>query len=205
MPFPSRAILWCIYLGFVSCIPGLRVGLRKRPETPPTTERLNMTYLPPSLVLLASLLATQVFAAHTSADLAAAQARYKREVADCKAQSSRADPQACVREARNTLAEIRRGRMEESTSPAEWARNAMLRCEAHKGEDRSDCIARMQGRGRTQGSVAGGGILRELTTTKTLAAPAVAPPAKPAVPEGPLPSGLMSNCRWVPPSDWVCK
>ena len=164
-----------------------------------------MTYLPKYLVALASLLATQAFA-HISVEVAAAQARYKREVAECAAKQPNVEIHSCLRDARNALAEIRRGRMDESTSQAELVRNALLRCEAHKGEDKSDCIARIQGRGRTVGSVASGGILRELATTKTLAVtPVMAQPPRPVVPEGPPPSGLMSNCRWVPPSDWVCK
>nr|WP_295771964.1 hypothetical protein [Rhodoferax sp.] len=163
-----------------------------------------MTYLPKYLVVLVSLLAAQAFA-RTSVELAAAQARYKREVTECGAKQPNVDKHSCLRDAKNALAEIRRGRMDESTSPAEFVRNALLRCDAHKGEDKSDCIARIQGRGRTLGSVAGGGILRELTTTKTLTPPVVAQPVRSAVPEAPLPSGLMSNCRWVPPSDWVCK
>ncbi len=160
-------------------------------------------YLPKTLALLASLLAAQAFA-DTSVDLAAAQARYQREVAGCAENNPGVDKSSCMKDARNALAEIKRGRMNESTSPAELERNAVLRCEAHKGEDKSDCMARMQGRGRTLGSVAGGGILRELTTTKTPAAPVVQP-APTTAPEAPLPSGLMSNCRWVPPSDWACK
>ena len=84
-------------------------------------------------------------------------------------------------DARNALAEIKRGRMNESAR-----------------------IARMQRRGSSVGSVAGGGILRELTTRIAPVSPMVQPvPAKDA--EEPLPSGRMSNCRWVPPSDWVCK
>lgn len=163
-----------------------------------------MTYLPKYLAVLASLLAAHAFA-HTSVELAAAQSRYKREVAECAAKQPNVDQHSCLRDAKNALAEFRRGRMDESTSPTELVRNALLRCDAHKGEDRSDCIARIQGRGRIMGSVAGGGILRELMTTKTLTPPAVAQPVRLAAPEAPLPSGLMSNCRWVPPSDWVCK
>lgn len=173
--------------------------------TTPLLLLLNMTtyYLPKTLTVLASLLAVQAFA-NTAAELAEAQARYKREVAECAAKSRSVDERSCMLDARNALAEIKRGRMEESARPSDFQKNALLRCEAHTGEDRSDCIARIQGRGRTAGSVAGGGILRELTTIKTLAAPAVQP-VPPRAPEGPLPSGLMSNCKWVQPSDWVCK
>lgn len=178
---------------------------REKANDYPITWLLNMNYhLPKSLAVLASLLAAQALA-HTSADLAAAQARYKREVAECAANNYGVDKSSCLRDARNALAEIKRGRMDESERPSDFAKNALLRCEAHKGEDKSDCIARIQGRGRTVGSVASGGILRELTTTKTLTPPVVAQPVKPAAPETPPPSGLMSNCRWVPPSDWVCK
>ena len=107
-------------------------------------------------------------------------------------------------DARNALAEIKRGRMNESARTADFENNALQRCEVHLGEDRSDCIARMQRRGSSVGSVAGGGILRELTTRIAPVSPMVQPvPAKD--PEEPLPSGRMSNCRWAPPSDWVCK
>ena len=192
------------------------MGARLRSHTPKPCHTLpittpngllnNMTHLPKYLAVLASLLATQASYAHTSADLADAQARYKREVAECAAEKYGADTRSCLIGARNALADFKRGRLDESTSQSELMRNALLRCDAHKGDDRSDCIARIQGRGRTVGSVAGGGILRELTTTKTLAVnPVMAQPPRPVVPEGPPPSGLMSNCRWVPPSDWVCK
>ncbi len=110
----------------------------------------------------------------------------------------------CLREARNALAEIKRGKMNEIRQSAEFERNALLRCEAHQGDDKADCIARIQGKGRTEGSVEGGGILRELTTTTVIAPPVVQAPL-PKAPEGPRPSGLMSNCKWVPPTDWVCK
>jgi hypothetical protein len=159
-----------------------------------------MTYLPKHLVVLASLLATQAFAAH---DMAAAQARYKHDLAECGMKNSPVDKRSCMKEARNALAEAKRGHMNTAAKSAEFERNALLRCDAHKGEDRADCVARMQGQGRTEGSVLGGGILRELATTKTLPAPVVPVEAAKA-PPAPRPSGLMSNCRWVPPNEWVC-
>lgn len=157
------------------------------------------------LAVLASLLTAQSFA-QTPNDLAAAQARYKHEVTDCAVTHPVVGKRNCVREARNTLAEIRRGRMKESWRPSDFERNASARCDVHQGDDKLDCMARMQGRGKTEGSVSGGGILRELTTTTVVMvpAPSVAPEAKKASEEN-RPSGLMSNCHWVPPSDWVCK
>ena len=49
-------------------------------------------------------------------------------------------------------------------NPAQLMRNALKRCEALREPDRQDCVLRMQGQGTTTGSVAGGGIYRELVT-----------------------------------------
>lgn len=165
-----------------------------------------MNHLNKHITLLAGLLLAFQSFAQTPEELAAAKARYKQEMAACAGGYPVAGNTNCAREARNTLAEFRRGRMNESLLASDFTRNALLRCEVHQGDDKADCIARIRGQGRIQGSVAGGGILRELTTRKVINAPApVAPREAPKAPEGPLPSGLMSNCKWVPPTDWVCK
>lgn len=159
-----------------------------------------------ALTLLASLLAAQTFAQTGTSDQSAARARFQQEMADCAVTNPVVGNRNCVREARNTLAEIQRGRMAESWQPSDFERNTMLRCGVHQGDDKSDCIARMRGHGKIEGSVSGGGILRALTTTTviTLPAPAVQPASSQEL-QANRPSGLMSNCRWVPPTDWVCK
>jgi hypothetical protein len=43
-------------------------------------------------------------------------------------------------------------------------RNAMKRCEVHQGEEQALCMRRLQGSGKVSGTVAGGGLLYELTT-----------------------------------------
>lgn len=43
----------------------------------------------------------------------------------------------------------------------QYQRNAVRRCTVHTGDDRLACEMRMRGEGHTEGSVAGGGILRE--------------------------------------------
>ena len=68
----------------------------------------------------------------------------------------------CRREARNALTEARRGRLNNAADPA--GQNAMQRCDVHQGDDRSACEARMRGEGRVEGSVSGGGVLRESVT-----------------------------------------
>jgi hypothetical protein len=156
------------------------------------------------LAFLACLLAVQSYA-QTADDLAAAQARYKTEVAECAVTNPVVDNSNCVKEARNTLAEIKRGRMSDSSLSSDFEKNALLRCDVHKDEDKSNCIARIHGQGRIEGSVAGGGILRELTTTKVITSPPIAQPEPTKALDVNRPSGLMSNCRWVPPLDWVCR
>lgn len=158
-----------------------------------------------NLAVLASLLAAQSFA-QTHGDLPSAQARYKQEVADCRVTHPVLDNRNCVREARNALAEIRRGRMNETWRSSDFEKNAVARCDVHQGDDKLDCLARMHGRGKTEGTVAGGGILRELTiTTQVMVPPSPVAPAPRKIQEENRPSGLMSNCRWVPPTEWVCK
>ena len=65
-------------------------------------------------------------------------------------------------------------------------RNALRRCEPLRDPDRQDCVARIRGEGTTSGSVAEGGIYRELVTREVGAMPAPepgVPPAAPAPPE----------------------
>lgn len=59
--------------------------------------------------------------------------------------------------------------------PAQYLRNALVRCESLKGDDRQDCVSRIQGQGTTTGSVEAGGIYRELVTREVGVPAAVAP------------------------------
>ena len=63
--------------------------------------------------------------------------------------------------------------------PAQYLRNAQERCKRLAAEDRRDCEARIAGKGSTSGSIAGGGIYRELVTIE-IGAPASAASAVPA-------------------------
>jgi hypothetical protein len=90
-----------------------------------------------------------------------AEARYRQELAACDKGLPDQDRAACRLEARNAWAEVKRGRLN-GESAAQYQQNALQRCQAHTGEDRADCEARMRGEGRVDGSVEGGGFLREL-------------------------------------------
>ena len=117
-------------------------------------------------LLVSTLLAfgmTQAIAASPGRqEMAAAQIRFQQDMALCKSGQSNQSRQTCQTEARNALQAARRGELSGTDGVAEG--NASLRCAAHQGLDRSACEARMRGEGtRTEGSVGGGGILRETT------------------------------------------
>jgi hypothetical protein len=87
-------------------------------------------------------------------------AQYREDVARCKSGSSGQDMAACMREAGASLVERRRNGL---TNPTDPQRNATARCDSLPAAARQDCMAQMSGQGDTtvQGSVAGGGVLRE--------------------------------------------
>lgn len=95
-----------------------------------------------------------------------AQARYRQEMAVCNSGASYQDTVTCRIEAKNALAEARRGGFRGSPNDAagQYQRNAMQRCNALKGDDRNDCESRVRGEGTSSGSVGGGGIVRETVT-----------------------------------------
>lgn len=95
--------------------------------------------------------------ADTSAD---AQARYRQDMAACNSGQTNQSIATCKLEARNALAEAKRGGL--SDAPGQYQQNALQRCSVFKGDDLTDCLARMQG--STEGSVGSGGVLHEGVT-----------------------------------------
>jgi hypothetical protein len=91
-----------------------------------------------------------------------AQARYRQDMATCNSGQSSQDPDTCRLEARNALADARRGGLNDA--PGTYTSNALQRCSGLPGNDRNDCESRVRGEGRSEGSVDGGGIMRETTT-----------------------------------------
>jgi len=106
---------------------------------------------------------------------AEARAVYERDLAVCNSNQSNQDRATCLREANAAYAEARRGGL--TGDATQFSRNALKRCDPLPEDQRKDCIARMQGQGTTSGSVAGGGIYRELVTREPAAA-ASAPAVK---------------------------
>lgn len=114
-------------------------------------------------LLAASLGASAVLAATPPAG-AEAQARYRQDLAACDSGTSAQTQETCRLEARNALAEARRGRLGDALGPEQYQANALQRCAVHQGDDRVACEARMRGAGSVEGSVGQGGLLRELVT-----------------------------------------
>ena len=89
------------------------------------------------------------------------RAVYERELAVCRDGRSNQSLETCLTEAHNAHAAARRGGLS-SEGAAQLASNALRRCEPLPAQQRSACVARMQGQGSVSGSVAAGGIAREL-------------------------------------------
>lgn len=86
---------------------------------------------------------------------------YQQEVAVCgHIQQDRA---ACIREAGAAREAAARGQL---TSAPDYQQNALARCQLQPPGDRSACEQRVLGTGQTgiEGSVLGGGLIRETVT-----------------------------------------
>jgi len=123
-----------------------------------------MTNTPSFRYSLSLVAATLLFTAITvqagpSGATVDAQARYREDMAFCNSGQSSQDTNTCRLEARNALAEAKRGGL--SDAPGQYARNAVERCNQFQGDERAACEARIFGPARVEGSVEGGGVLRE--------------------------------------------
>ena len=92
-----------------------------------------------------------------------ASGSYQHEVQSCMSGKTQEDQATCLKEARNAQADKKRGALENDAAGNLQA-NAVARCNALAGEEKAACQARMMGLGSASGSVAGGGVLREVET-----------------------------------------
>jgi hypothetical protein len=110
--------------------------------------------------LLAMTAATaQVATGTTGID---ASGSYQQEVNACMTGKTQQDRDTCLKEARNAQADKKRGVLD--NAGARFDNNAAARCGVLAGEEKAACQARVMGYGSTSGSVAGGGLLREVET-----------------------------------------
>lgn len=108
---------------------------------------------------------------------AAAAARFQQERALCTSGQSNQERATCLREAQAALAEAKKLQLDGDAS--QFAVNERKRCQRLPDDDRKACLARMQGQGKTSGSVATGGIYRELVTREVVAPSAAASASEP--------------------------
>lgn len=91
-----------------------------------------------------------------------ASGSYQQEVQACMRGQTQQDRATCMEEARNAQADKKRGVLDTAGS---LEANAMARCNVFTaGEDKAACEARVMGMGNMEGSVAGGGVIREVET-----------------------------------------
>jgi len=109
-------------------------------------------------VLAASAATAQVATGTTGID---ASGNTQAERAACMSGNTQQDRATCLREANNAAADKRAGKLD---SGSNYAANALARCDVLTGEDKAACQARIAGYGSTDGSVAGGGVIRQVET-----------------------------------------
>jgi hypothetical protein len=91
-----------------------------------------------------------------------ATGNYQSEVQACLSGKTQQDRDTCMKEARNARADKQRGVLD---TQGDLQANAMRRCEIFtSGEDKAACQARTMGMGNIEGSVAAGGLIREVET-----------------------------------------
>ena len=91
-----------------------------------------------------------------------ASGSYQSEVQACMSGRTQQDRDTCLKEARNARADKQRGVLD---TQGDLQANAMRRCEVFtSGEDKAACQARTMGMGSVEGSVAAGGVIREVET-----------------------------------------
>jgi hypothetical protein len=112
------------------------------------------------------------------------RAQFERERAVCTEGQSNQSRATCLKEAYAAYAQALHSTL--AVGSADYALNARQRCNGLAGSDRNDCIARMQGQGTASGSVAKGGVYRELVTDGPVklgsAAAVVETPGQPSSP-----------------------
>ena len=121
--------------------------------------RTSAAYFGLTALLAVSAATAQIATGTTGID---ASGNTQREKAACHSGMTQQDYVTCMREATNAAAEKRSGKLD--NAGAQFQANALKRCDVLKGEDQIACQARMLGYGSTSGSVAGGGVVRQVET-----------------------------------------
>ena len=101
----------------------------------------------------------QIAAGTTGID---ATGRASSEMNACLTGRTQQDRETCMTEVRNANAAKRAGQVD--NAGGQFNANALKRCDVFQGEELIACQARIVGYGKTDGSVAGGGAIRQVET-----------------------------------------
>ena len=121
--------------------------------------RASLVYFGVAALLAVTAATAQVATGTTGID---ATGSYQHEVQSCMTGKTQQDQATCLKEARNALADKKHGVLDNSSG--DFDSNAAARCNVMTGEEKAACQARVLGFGNTTGSVAAGGVLREVET-----------------------------------------
>jgi hypothetical protein len=125
----------------------------------PTRQRKHLACLGMATLLMATTATAQRPAQVSDRDSAG---QYQQEVQACRSGATSQDPASCLMEARNAQSDKKRGLL--GNGNGDFQANALARCQVLNGDDKMACQDRMRGGGKVTGSVAGGGVLREIET-----------------------------------------
>ena len=127
-----------------------------------SSSRTSLFYFGAVALLAVTAASAQVVTGTTGID---ASGSFQQEMNACMTGRTQQDKDTCMREARNAQADKSRGVLDTNASNKNELRaNAMARCNALSGEDKKACELRISGYGSTTGSVAGGGVVRQVET-----------------------------------------
>jgi hypothetical protein len=101
----------------------------------------------------------QIAAGTTGID---ATGNQRSELSACVNGRTQQDRETCMTEVRNANAAKRAGKVD--NSGGRFKENALARCDVFRGEEQIACQARIVGYGDAGGSVAGGGVIRQIET-----------------------------------------
>lgn len=93
------------------------------------------------------------------------------ERAACLSGKTQQDKATCLTEMKNANAAKRAGQVD--NNGGQFSANALKRCDVFQGENRIACQARIAGYGQTGGSVASGGVIREVETVVAPSQPGI--------------------------------
>ena len=123
-------------------------------------------YLGLAISLTLTVASAQIASGTTGID---ATGNAKSEMAACNSGKTQQSRATCITEVKNANAAKRAGKLDSNGD--QFSANALKRCEVFKGDDQAACKARIDGDVKTQGSVAEGGVIREVETVVAPAQP----------------------------------